>query len=1144
MSSRQEELETVKAIIRALLIADKRTFTVRQFINEYRSSEGQNFPYAKFGHSDPLNFLRSLTDTVQVYQSGSEFYVKPNVTQDVQHVQKLVSRQKDSTSKPTATTQRRYNRFPSSMMPPQRLGPPLLPMQPPQRQGPPPRLCPPPPPTTQQLMRVKSNIKELLSTCVDGITLGQLEEMYARKHSTGINYTLFGHASLESFVFSMSDILCALRSSLGVVKIFRNKNDTIGSNPRHAAMPTPVPSFAAHKPQSAHTGTFATSQNQRQAKTQPYTRTYNADNMGNRNPQPASMLPFPTPAFPTPSIAQWSTAPPSQACQTENVPKNPGPPELPLTEDWTPKRTMPAVPAASRPPPACADLKLRSIGTRSSSLSSSSSSSVIVGGATGGGDLPLNPKVVSGFKRMFSNHPDGIWLKDFAEVYESETGQELRVGELGFSTLLQLLENCAGTLEVKRPVQGGDFMVCQVDRQRQPILEPRVLSTLESALRASDSRGLSLDELLQAYQDLSGVPLSPSDHGFTRQAFVLFLTGQLPVVYEPLGKGQFVLKWSDIGREDGGSVEAPPVARAPVASPPLLAYGPFRVQEGLVDREYCPVYVSQVFSIHNFYVQLKGNDTSLQLEVLMNELETVYEGHSSDTQVVDERHIRPGFPCAAPYTYSDGSSDWHRGMVVSVGQDPLSCKVVSPQSVVPTEWARLVISLQVLYVDYGTMAEVKKTMLRTLKDEFLVLPAQAIRATMGHLKPFSPSGWTAQSKSRFMELVSGDRTLMCKVLERQGVAYSINLCDTTNDPDVHISDILVEEGHALPADTLPTQVEVGSQAAAQAVDQQGRRLASQQASGSAGPQAGQQVVHPISQSVARHAGQQANPRTGLEAGSQLAQPTGLPVPERIVRPAFESAGQQNGQPSSSRSAPEPAGAPEENEDFMSVLRRELDGPCNARSIKPEYLKSGKCLMVLNYDQTPYVSSANVGQLLGLTSDQLLQNLEEKQIQFRILVLHRDSNVELFNQMAGYNVPGVKVKQLLAPQVTFFKLKNVNDLLNLFEFPSQRLRHEVSSVLRSFDPNADYWMNVSDDSDSDDSPSVEDELRKLSARRKEIHADIMTNKVSNLKVDELSSIETEIARCEALLSEKVKRTIPEGPQVAAFTNGYAAPLEDW
>uniref|UniRef100_A0A0K8RAV5 Putative a kinase anchor protein n=1 Tax=Ixodes ricinus TaxID=34613 RepID=A0A0K8RAV5_IXORI len=143
----------------------------------------------------------------------------------------------------------------------------------------------------------------------------------------------------------------------------------------------------------------------------------------------------------------------------------------------------------------------------------------------------------------------------------------------------------------------------------------------------------------------------------------------------------------------------------------------------------------------------------------MNELETVSKADSSGHSGGWTSGMSAGFPVPHRTRTANGSSDWHRGMVVSVGQDPLSCKI--------------------LYVDYGTMAEVKRTMLRTLKDEFLVLPAQAIRATMGHLKPFSPSGWTAQSKSRFMELVSGDRTLMCKVLERQGVAYSINLCDTT-----------------------------------------------------------------------------------------------------------------------------------------------------------------------------------------------------------------------------------------------------------------------------------------------------------------------------------------------------------------------------
>ncbi|CAN7993070.1 unnamed protein product, partial [Ixodes hexagonus] len=1082
MSSRQEELETVKAIIRALLIADKRTFSVRHFINEYRSSEGQNFPHAKFGYSDPLNFLRSLTDTVQVYQAGAEFFVKPTVTQDVQHVQKLVSRQKDSTSKPTATAQRRYHRLPPSMMPPQRLGPPLASMQPPQRLGPPPASMQPPqrlgPATSSQLIQVKNNIRTLLSTCAGGITLRQLEELYAKKYATGINYMAFGHGSLESFVTTLSDVLCTIRNSTGDMKIFRSRNDTLDSSPRPVATPMPTPSFTAHKPQHARTGTSPHPQNQqRQGKMEPYTRTNN-------------------------------TGTPLAAIRP------------PL-----------AVPAASRPPPACADLRLRGNSTRSSSISSTSNNSnnnnndsiisnssisncSIVNGATGGGDSPLNSKVVSSFKRMLSIHPDGIWLKDFTEVFQNETGQELRVGELGFSTLLQLLESCSDTLEVKRPLPGGDFMVCPLGRQKQPFLEEKVLATLESALRASDSRGLSLDELLQAYQELSGVPLCPSDHGFTRQGFVLFLTGQLPVVYEPLGKGQFVLKWSDASWEGSGgrSSTVPPVTRpVTLPSPPLMSYGPFRVQEGLLDHEYCPVYVSQVFSIHNFYVQCKGNDTSLQLEALMNELETVYEGQCSDTEAVEERHIRPGFPCAAPYTYNDGSSDWHRAIVVSVGQDPLSCKV--------------------LYVDYGTMAEVKKTALRTLKDEFLVLPAQAIRATMGHLKPSSPSGWTPQSKSRFMELVNGDRTLMCKVLERQGVSYSINLCDTTNDPDVHISDILVEEGHALPADILPIQTEAGRQAIAQAADQQSSWLATQQpgqqASQQAGQQASQQATQPagqqlgqqVVQPVSHRAGQQFNARTGLEIGPQPTQPAAVPAPERVTRPAFELAIQQNGQASSSQSAPDSAGAPEENEDFMSVLRRELDGPCNARSVKPEYLKSGKCLMVLNYDQMPYVSSANVGQLLGLTSDQLLQNLESKQIQFRTLVLNRDSNLELFNQMAGYDVPGVKVKHVLAPQVTFFQLKNVNDLLNLFECPTQRLKQEVTSVLRSFDPNADYWMSVSDDSDSDEPASVEDELRKLSARRKQIHADIMTNKVSPLKVDELSSIEKEIARCESLLSGK-------------------------
>lgn len=148
----------------------------------------------------------------------------------------------------------------------------------------------------------------------------------------------------------------------------------------------------------------------------------------------------------------------------------------------------------------------------------------------------------------------------------------------------------------------------------------------------------------------------------------------------------------------------------------------------------------------------------------------------------------------------------------------------------------------------------------------------------------------------------------------------------------------------------------------------------------------------------------------------------------------------------------------------------------------EYLKSGYSLKVLNYDSNPYVSSANICELLGWPSDTLLQKLESKGIQFLTLVLKRDENTALFNQMAGFEVPGVKVKQLLVPQMTFFHLRNVNDLLNLFECTMKRIRQEVTAIVESFDPKSAYWLSLSDDSDSEDTASVEGELRKLGVRR--------------------------------------------------------------
>ncbi|KAH7982500.1 hypothetical protein HPB52_005418 [Rhipicephalus sanguineus] len=93
--SRGDELETVKAVIRALLIARKRPMPLRRFLLTFIESEGHVLPYARFGFSDPLSFLRSIPDAAQVSQLGSDVYVRATVTDDIEHVRRLVRGQRE-----------------------------------------------------------------------------------------------------------------------------------------------------------------------------------------------------------------------------------------------------------------------------------------------------------------------------------------------------------------------------------------------------------------------------------------------------------------------------------------------------------------------------------------------------------------------------------------------------------------------------------------------------------------------------------------------------------------------------------------------------------------------------------------------------------------------------------------------------------------------------------------------------------------------------------------------------------------------------------------------------------------------------------------------------------------------------------------
>ncbi|XP_077541754.1 uncharacterized protein LOC144153878 [Haemaphysalis longicornis] len=267
-----DSLETIKAVIRALLIADKRPLTLRQFLWVYRQNEGQELPFEQHGFSDPASFLRSLPDAVRLTEAEkpNEFYVNPTLTAEVRHVRSLVSRQKNSapllshppaTSKPPSCSSRpppvpRTSTRPRQPPPPQ---PYMVPEPPAPRTSTRPRQPPPPqpsvvpeppaprtstkprqPPQSQASVvpeQMKGNLRQVLADYrVYGINVLQLEEVYASKFGTRLDYEAFGYNTIEDFVVSMPDVFCATRSSVGIMRAFLNTRDSSqrpGGGPMH-----------------------------------------------------------------------------------------------------------------------------------------------------------------------------------------------------------------------------------------------------------------------------------------------------------------------------------------------------------------------------------------------------------------------------------------------------------------------------------------------------------------------------------------------------------------------------------------------------------------------------------------------------------------------------------------------------------------------------------------------------------------------------------------------------------------------------------------------------------------------------------------------------------------------------------------------
>ncbi|CAN7996751.1 unnamed protein product [Ixodes pacificus] len=170
MAGRLRDLETIKFVIRALLMVNNGPTPYGKFLQDYRRTEGHHVPYRKYGCTDCLDFLRTLTDTVHVKQQGSDVLLFPNLDdnagESVRHVQELIKAQK---VEPVREDQ---GKRPETLRP---------------TRG-----------TELHLPdNVQRNLQSLVSKFMHGICVDALEDAYLREFGTILNVKHFGFGSLK-----------------------------------------------------------------------------------------------------------------------------------------------------------------------------------------------------------------------------------------------------------------------------------------------------------------------------------------------------------------------------------------------------------------------------------------------------------------------------------------------------------------------------------------------------------------------------------------------------------------------------------------------------------------------------------------------------------------------------------------------------------------------------------------------------------------------------------------------------------------------------------------------------------------------------------------------------------------------------------
>ncbi|XP_054567742.1 tudor domain-containing protein 5 isoform X5 [Eptesicus fuscus] len=364
----------------------------------------------------------------------------------------------------------------------------------------------------------------------------------------------------------------------------------------------------------------------------------------------------------------------------------------------------------------------------------------------------INPELKHKIKFVVSKFPEGLLISKLLREFELIFKEQLSPKKLGFLNVIELVGALSDILHVEFREGEQDLLVFDADMKPLPRVQSDKKIEAKTCVSSPPRNALSTATIKETPWNWSFKNHKEPEQRIYKKPNLVVKPLQLQV---EIDKSQLNLAMANHDIPPDAAWDKKLCRLPPLDTSTLVG-----------------VFVENIISPSQFYIQIYSRDSSELLEDMMIEMRRCYSNQLvSDRYAMPEYFIQPGHLCCVKISEDKW---WYRVIIH---------RVLGKQEV------------EVFYPDFGNIGTVQKSSLRFLKCCYTKLPAQAIPCSLAWVRPVEEY-WTSRAILQFQKLC-GLKPLVGVVDEYIDGILNIFLCDTSSNEDIYFHHVLRTEGHAI-----------------------------------------------------------------------------------------------------------------------------------------------------------------------------------------------------------------------------------------------------------------------------------------------------------------------------------------------------------